>query len=385
MPTSIIVESNYQMNLILQYKSDIDQISFVMRENVNSMDECASLAKPSLYFNPADGFITLNVFRVLSDGAPQPAHDHDNEPAHSHDNESAHDTAPTSNISSATKLSSIFINVVGVISFFFLFQKHHRMSLFVLGVTLLFLPYSLSHSECQSGRLALEINIPVGMNLRFIRVHSEGQSVCMDPSGKNCGDDSSMNPCSSIWCMNGGICNQTTAECACKAGYSGALCQDEKNNFLRREIAEIKENVTWTDGKENYTVVVDTAPCDHTNGNFSVTFESTESMEYVTLMYQFASKCDAKHCDCSTPIAMTATDATNKTYAAVIRGSGKAENALYMYSLYKAPSWKTRNQYPIDALPHQFIKTPIGCDGAVDGPCDANNCWIALGQKGCSP
>jgi hypothetical protein len=125
--------------LIINYKNDIDQISIVLREGVNDMSECASLAKPSLYFNSNGGFVLLNVFGVESASVPLAHDDHD------HDDPARVPVpvpaAPT--ISSATKLSSIFINAVGVVAFFVLFQKHHRMSLLVLAVVILLLPYSL--------------------------------------------------------------------------------------------------------------------------------------------------------------------------------------------------------------------------------------------------
>lgn len=85
-----------------------------------------------------------------------------------------------------------------------------------------------SHSECEKGRMTMQINYPSFTNLRYIKVHSEGQAVCMDPNGFNCGNNGAVDPCSSVPCNNGGKCNPLTAECECPEGFSGALC--EKKN-----------------------------------------------------------------------------------------------------------------------------------------------------------
>jgi hypothetical protein len=179
----------------------------------------------------------------------------------------------------------------------------------------------------------MEINVPASANMKFIRVHTDGQSVCMDPSGNNCGDDGAMNPCSSIYCTNGGVCDPTTAQCTCPSGFSGAACEKGKKNSRARNnffLVEVKkESTIWTDSKGNYSLKVDVAPCDQPKGNFSVRFEAIESMDYVTFMYQFASKCDAMHCDCSTPVTATATDATKKVTCSLLIPKNRSTLRLF--------------------------------------------------------
>jgi len=210
---------------------------------------------------------------------------------------------------------------------------------------------SASADNC-ANQLKLVVTVPSNISLEVFKMSSKSGVTCLNPMGLL------------------GACDESTDRSNTDQATSG--------------VQSIAFNDQCT--QQRYQLDVTVPDCHILalrNHSIQLKLIAPEALDYATFMYQYASKCDSKHCDCSMPLNGKA-DASKMIYTAAIPYT-QPEKALYVYVLYKASSWSTRHQYPIDALPHQFMKASLPCAPAAhDGPCDPNSCWVALGQKGCN-